>query len=77
MIYIYIEVNNGNESDSMKKIEKQSNPKMMNYYNGKSMLKRFSFSSPGDLPEAMNDTKEWQEKVRDICADGTTWWWWF
>ena len=28
-IYIYIEVNNGNESDSMKKIEKQSNPKVM------------------------------------------------
>ena len=27
-IYIYIEVNNGNESESMEKIEKQSNPKV-------------------------------------------------
>ena len=25
-----------------------------------------------DLPEAMNDREGWQEKVRDIHADGTT-----
>ena len=29
-----------------------------------------------DLPEALNDREEWQERVRDICASGTTWWWW-
>ena len=33
--------------------------------------------SPEDLPEAMNDGEEWQERVRDIRADSTTWWWWF
>ena len=27
---------------------------------------------PGDLPEAMNSREEWQERVRDIRADGTT-----
>ena len=33
--------------------------------------------SPEDLPEAMNDREEWRERVRDICAGGTTrWWWW-
>ena len=33
--------------------------------------------SPEDLSEAMNDREEWQERVRDICAGGTTWsWWW-
>ena len=33
--------------------------------------------SPEDLPEAMNDREGWRERVRDICADGTTrgWWW--
>ena len=31
--------------------------------------------SPEDLPEAMNDREKWQERVRDICASGTTWWW--
>ena len=31
--------------------------------------------SPKDLPEAMNDREEWWERVRDICAGGTTWWW--
>ena len=25
-----------------------------------------------DLPEAMNDREEWRERVRDICAGGTT-----
>ena len=30
IIFIYMEVNNGNESDSMKNIEKQSNLKVMN-----------------------------------------------
>ena len=30
-----------------------------------------------DLPKAMNDRERWRERVRDICADGTTrrWWW--
>ena len=27
-----------------------------------------------DLPEAMDDREGWQERVRNICADGTTWW---
>ena len=31
--------------------------------------------SPEDLPEAMNDREGWQERVRDICADGMTRWW--
>ena len=30
--------------------------------------------SPEDLPEAMNDWEKWRERVRDICASGTTWW---
>ena len=34
-----MEVSSGNESDSMEKIEKQNNPKVMNYYKGESMLK--------------------------------------
>ena len=25
-----------------------------------------------DLPEVMNDKEKWQERVRDICASGTT-----
>ena len=29
--------------------------------------------SPEDLPEAMNDREKWRERVRDICASGTTW----
>ena len=33
--------------------------------------------SPEDLPEAMNDREKWRDKVRDICACGTTWWWWY
>ena len=33
--------------------------------------------SPEDLPKAMNDREGWRERVRDICADGTTWWWWY
>ena len=33
--------------------------------------------SPEDLPEAMNDRERWRERVRDTCADGTTWWWWW
>ena len=32
--------------------------------------------SPEDPPEAMNDWERWRERVRDICADGTTRWWW-
>ena len=34
--------------------------------------------SPEGLPEAMNDREKWRERVRDICAWGTTWlWWWW
>ena len=33
--------------------------------------------SSEDLPEAMNDTEKWRERVRDIHAGGTTWWWWW
>ena len=29
-------------------------------------------SSPEDQPEVMDDRKGWQERVRDICAGGTT-----
>ena len=32
--------------------------------------------SPEDLPEAMNNRDEWQERVMDIRAGGTAWWWW-
>ena len=32
--------------------------------------------SPEDLLEAMDDREGWQERGRDIHADGTTWWWW-
>ena len=32
--------------------------------------------SPEDLPEAMDDRKEWRERFRGICADGMTWWRW-
>ena len=32
---------------------------------------------PEDLPEAMKDREKWWERVRDICASGTTWWWWW
>ena len=28
--------------------------------------------SPEDLPEAMNNREKWRERVRDICASGTT-----
>ena len=31
--------------------------------------------SPEDRPEVMNDREKWRERVRDICACGTTWWW--
>ena len=33
--------------------------------------------SPEDLLEAMNDREKRRERVRDICASGTTWWWWY
>ena len=29
---------------------------------------------PEDQPEAMDDRDGWQERVRDIRADGVTWW---
>ena len=28
--------------------------------------------SPEDQPEAINDREKWWERVRDICASGTT-----
>ena len=28
--------------------------------------------SPGDLPKGINDREGWRERIRDICADGTT-----
>ena len=31
--------------------------------------------SPEDLPEAVDDRKEWRERVGDIRADSVTWWW--
>ena len=31
--------------------------------------------SSEDLQEVMNDREKWRERVRDICASGTTWWW--
>ena len=31
--------------------------------------------SPEDLSEVMNDREGWRERVRDICAEGTTRWW--
>ena len=33
--------------------------------------------SPEDQPKAMNNREKWRERVRDICASGTTWWWWW
>ena len=35
-------------------------------------LCEYTGCSPEDLPEAMNDREEWRERVRDICAGGTT-----
>ena len=32
--------------------------------------------NPEDLPGAMDDKEGWQERVRNIRADGATWWWW-
>ena len=32
---------------------------------------------PEDLPRAMNDREEWQERIRDIHATSATWWWWW
>ena len=32
---------------------------------------------PEDLSEAMNDREKWRERVRNICACGTTWWLWW
>ena len=33
--------------------------------------------SPEDLPEATENRKARQKRVRYICADGLTWWWWW
>ena len=44
LTFIYVEVNDGNEFDSMKKIEKKSYQKWWIYQKRKSTLKRFGFS---------------------------------
>ena len=31
--------------------------------------------SMGDLPRAIDDRDVWWERVREICASGTSWWW--
>ena len=36
-----------------------------------------TWCSPENLPEAIDDRKGWQERVRDIRADGVTWCWWW
>ena len=33
--------------------------------------------SPEDFLGAMNDRKEWRERVREIHASSTIWWWWW
>ena len=33
--------------------------------------------SSENLPEVMDDREGWRERVRDICADSTSWWWWY
>ena len=33
--------------------------------------------NPEDASKAMNDREKWRERVKDICACGTTWWWWW
>ena len=40
---LYVEVNDGKESDSMEKVEKQSNPKVMNFLQRKVKIKMFLF----------------------------------
>ena len=40
-------------------------------------LCEYTGCSPEDLPEVMNYREKWRERVRDICASGTTWWWWY
>ena len=44
-------------------------------------IQQFSWDtgcSPEDLPETMNDRKNWRERVRDIRATSPTWWcWWY
>ena len=42
-IYIYMEVNNGKESESIEKIEKQSNPERINLLWRKANVKTFRF----------------------------------
>ena len=33
--------------------------------------------SSEDMQEVMRDREGWQERVKDIRADGATWWWWW
>ena len=33
--------------------------------------------SPEDLPVVMNDREKCRERVKNICANGSTWWWWW
>ena len=45
-MYIYMEENNGKESNNIDKIEKQSNQKAWIYNEGKSPWIRFGFNKP-------------------------------
>ena len=41
-------------------------------------LCEYTGCSHEDLPEAMDDSERYRERVRDIRTDDTTrWWWWF
>ena len=35
------------------------------------------YTTSTSIKEAMKDREKWRERVRDICASGTTWWWWW
>ena len=60
-----MEVNYGNKSDSMKKIEKQNIPNVMNWFMMvKSRLKRFGFIKPlSGLYDGEKLLLEWQSML--------------
>ena len=43
----------------------------------KQQLREDTGCSPEDMPEAINDSEKWRNRVKDIRASGTTWWWWW
>ena len=45
-VCVCVEIKNGKESDSIEKIEKETNPKVMNLLEGKLTLKCFNFTEP-------------------------------